>query len=282
MFSETCMPIKLRKDRSLFDKRAKVADIAFLSREIAKRMNERLSVIKIMPSRILDAGCAYGDDMKAFSENFPDAWIVGMDTSLTMLGHIRKHLHDRDGMIDCVCGDVGSLPFGQAVFDMVWSNLLIHWHEDAASVFREWISVLRQDGLLMFSCLGQGTWSALRNICKGIDKYSRILEFDSMRDIGDSLIDAGFAAPVLEREWINVTYSTVEKMLTDVRAFGGHLPGNHPEDPRDVNDHKKLVDCLNAERDGDGLLSLEFEIIYAHAFKGKETMREERVIEVFR
>ncbi len=276
------MPIELRKVRPSFEKRARAADIAFLLREIAKRMNERLSVIKIMPSRILDAGCGYGDDLKVFAENFPDARIVGIDTSLAMLDHVRRDWHDRDGMIDCVCGDVGSLPFGQAVFDMVWSNLVIHWHEDAASVFREWISVLRQDGLLMFSCLGQGTWSGLRNVCKDMDKYSHILEFGSMRDIGDSLIDAGFTAPVLEREWVTVTYSTVEKMLADVRAFGGHLPGGRPVDPRNMDDYKKLVNCLNTKRNEDGWLSLEFEIIYAHAFNGKVAMREERVIEIFR
>ena len=50
------MSIELQKVRSLFEKRTRVTDVAFLIREIANRMNERLSVMKITPLRIMDAG----------------------------------------------------------------------------------------------------------------------------------------------------------------------------------------------------------------------------------
>lgn len=276
------MSVELQKVRSLFEGQSRVADVAFVIREIAKRMNERLSVMKIMPSRIMDAGCGYGDDLKTLSERFPDAQMVGVDASSVMLDHAKRCRCNTDSMVHYVCGDFSRLPFGQAAFDMIWSNLGLHWHGDIVSVFREWMRVLTRDGLMMFSCFGQGTWTALRNIYSGLDKYSHVLEFNSMRDIGDKLIEAGFFAPVLEREWITVTYETAEKMLADVRAFGGNPLSGRPKGLWSKKHYRKLMDCLNAGQDGNGLLSLEFEVIYAHAFKGKESGRDEQIIEVFR
>ena len=58
------MSIELQKVRSLFEKRTRVTDVAFLIREIANRMNERLSVMKITPLRIMDAGCGHGDEVE--------------------------------------------------------------------------------------------------------------------------------------------------------------------------------------------------------------------------
>lgn len=275
------MSIDLQKVRSLFEKRDNVSDVAFLMREIARRMNERLSVMKIEPSRIIDAGCGYGDDLKILSEIFPDARLTGVDASFAVLTHAKKYGNRTDNTFDYVCGDFCRLPFEGMVFNMVWSNLGLHWHNDIASVFREWMRVLAQGGLMMFSCFGSGTWSSLRDFCNGLDKYSHVIEFDSMRDIGDKLVKAGFVAPVLEREWITVTYATAEKMLTDIRAFGGNPLDERPRGLWGKKCYRKLMDYLNAGRNENGSLSLEFEVIYAHAFKEKTLEQKARMIKFF-
>ena len=276
------MSIELKKVRSLFEKRTRVTDVAFLIREIANRMNERLSVMKITPLRIMDAGCGHGDDLQMLSEKFPEARLTGVDASFAMLSRARGYRCHAGNRLDYVCGDFGLLPVRRSVFDMIWSNLSLHWHEDIASVFKEWVRVLAQEGLMMFSCFGPGTWSALRNFCNGLDAYSHILEFNSMREIGDKLIGAGFVAPVLEREWITVTYATAEKMLADIRAFGGNPLKGRPKGLWGKKSYRKLMEYLDAEQSEYGLLSLEFEVIYAHAFKEKKLVRQERIIEIFR
>ena len=85
------MSIELQKVRSLFEKRTRVTDVAFLIREIANRMNERLSVMKITPLRIMDAGCGHGDDLQMLSEKFPEARLTGADASFAMLSRARGY-----------------------------------------------------------------------------------------------------------------------------------------------------------------------------------------------
>lgn len=49
------MPVELEKVRSLFDRPEKTGDSQFMRREVASRMDERLSLVRIDPSYILDA-----------------------------------------------------------------------------------------------------------------------------------------------------------------------------------------------------------------------------------
>ena len=81
---------------------------------------------------------------------------------------------------------------------------------------------------------------------------------------------------------ITVTYATAEKMLADIRAFGGNPLKGRPKGLWGKKSYRKLMEYLDAEQSKYGLLSLEFEVIYAHAFKEKKPVRQERIIEIFR
>lgn len=273
------MPIELRRVRSLFENHAKAENSRFLTREVANRMRERLAVMKINPIRILDGGCGDGCDLVFLSDRFPVAQVVGIDASLEMLVYAGKQTN---GKVDNVCGDFGLLPFGRSTFDMIWSNLALHWHEDITGVFGEWERALGPDGLLIFSCFGSQTLEDLRKSFAGIDRYSHVLPFNSMHDIGNRLVAAGFSAPVLEREWIDVTYTSAEKLLADVRALGGNPLADRPKGLSGKRQHEKLLENLNARRTHNGALVLRFEVIYAHAFKEAQWMGEKKYVSIFR
>lgn len=273
------MPIDLEKVRSLFENLAKMENSRFLTREVASRLRERLAVMKIDPARVLDAGCGDGGDLEFLSCRFPTSEVFGMDASLAMLRYADKYLNNN---VHTVCGNFSLLPFNRCRFDMIWSNLALHWHQDIAQVFGEWESVLKEDGLLIFSCFGSKTLEDLRASFEGVDGYSHVLPFNSMLDLGNALVAAGFAAPVLEREWINVTYTNTEKLLADVRALGGNPLADRPKGLFGKRQHERLLENLNARRIGDGLLTLRFEVIYAHAFKEKRSRNEEKIVSIFR
>ncbi|MCL2645328.1 MAG: malonyl-[acyl-carrier protein] O-methyltransferase BioC, partial [Betaproteobacteria bacterium] len=59
----------------------------FLAREIARRMDERLDLIRIAPRRILDLGCGMGHDLARLGERYPDATRIGLD----LAGHLLAH-----------------------------------------------------------------------------------------------------------------------------------------------------------------------------------------------
>ena len=273
-------PIDGQRVRALFAEPARVAPADFLRREIAERMHERLSLVKIVPQRVLDAGCGAGADLATLQKRYPAAQVVGLDASGAMLagakapapsmrslnGMLSRLMPARTG-IDLVCGDFGSLPFGPNSLDLVWSNLALHWHPQPDRVFAEWRRALRVDGLLMFSNFGPDTFKELRAAFAAMDETPHTLPFVDMHDFGDQLVEAGFSTPVMDAERITVTYGTVEALLADVRAIGGNPLATRRRGLVGRAAWQRMVDALEAGRGADDKIGLTFEVIYGHAFR---------------
>jgi len=273
-------PIDQLRVRALFAEPSRVAAADFLRREIAARMHERLSLVKIVPQRVLDAGCGTGPDLGTLQKTYPAAQIIGMDASRAMLleakapapamrslNQMLSRLMPAKAGVDLLCGDFGSLPFGPNSLDLVWSNLALHWHPQPDRVFAEWRRVLRVDGLLMFSNFGPDTFKELRTAFAELDESPHTLPFVDMHDFGDQLVEAGFSTPVMDAERITVTYGTVEALLADVRAVGGNPLATRRRGLIGRAAWRRMVDALEAQRGADGKIGLSFEVIYGHAFR---------------
>ncbi|MBB5416826.1 methyltransferase domain-containing protein [Paraburkholderia atlantica] len=280
-----------RRLRRIFDRRAAIFDdVAFLPREIALRMRERLDYIKVAPSSVLDAGCGAGEDIPALRARFPEAPVFGADLSHGMLRRALRHdagdtswrrfLPPSLGKALGARGprfaqaDFSALPFAAGAFEFIWSNLALHWHSRPDLVFPEWQRVLKVNGLLMFSTLGPDTLKELRGAyaeieaAHGVASRKHVIDFVDMHDLGDMLVEAGFEIPVMDQETLTITYKSPESLLADVRRWGAY-----PFE-RDAHDgalarrlHKALLAALEARRRADGTIALTFEVIYGHAWK---------------
>ncbi|MEX3854517.1 MULTISPECIES: methyltransferase domain-containing protein [Paraburkholderia] len=280
-----------RRLRRIFDRRAATFDeVAFLPREIAQRMRERLDYIKVAPSSVLDAGCGAGEDIPALRARFPEAPVFGADLSHGMLRRALRHdagdtswrrfLPASLGKALGARGprfaqaDFSALPFAAGAFEFIWSNLALHWHSRPDLVFPEWQRVLKVNGLLMFSTLGPDTLKELRGAyaeieaAHGVASRKHVIDFVDMHDLGDMLVEAGFEIPVMDQETLTITYKSPESLLADVRRWGAY-----PFE-RDAHDgalarrlHKALLAALEARRRADGTIALTFEVIYGHAWK---------------
>lgn len=267
--------IDVLKVRALFSSPIRFANSAFLRREIADRMHERLSMVKIEPHFVLDAGSGEGVDLPILQNRFPQATIVALDASHNMLLSTRSAVDARQKKIaQTVCANFAELPFASDALDVLWSNLSLHWHPDPLQVFTEWKRVLGKEGLLMFSCFGPDTLSLLRQAFCEADNYAHVLPFMEMHDLGDRLVQAGFLSPVLDRETITVTYQTAENLLSDVRAFGGNPLHGRRRNLMGKTRYRRLIDFIESLKDQDGKISLPFEIIYGHAFCSSPEMEK--------
>ena len=65
-----------------------------------------------------------------------------------------------------VLADAARLPFADESADLVFSNLMLHWHPTPHVVFPEWKRVLSVGGLLMFSCFGPGHPEGVASGCR--------------------------------------------------------------------------------------------------------------------
>ncbi|WP_183379646.1 MULTISPECIES: methyltransferase domain-containing protein [unclassified Herbaspirillum] len=282
-------PIDLPLVRRFFARPERVAESDFLRREISTRMQEKLALVKISPERVLDAGCGEGTDIVALQKRYAEAQVIGLDGAWSMVSLARQRQlaaksavnrlfnsinkllpsgnGNASGGSNLACGDFARLPLDANALDMVWSNLALHWHPQPDRVFAEWRRVLRVEGLLMFSCFGPDTFKELRSAFEGVDTMPHTLPFVDMHDFGDMLVNAGFSTPVMDMENIRVTYQTPQRLLADVRAWGGNPLESRRQGLLGRSAYAEVLRALEQMRGADGKIALTFEVIYGHAFR---------------
>jgi len=245
---------------------------AVLQREVCTRMLERLDYIKLQPRRVLDAGGGTGWGARQLGERYAQAEVVALDIAIGMLQVARGTSSWWQKLFSgsrqrFVCADIEALPLtGQSV-EMVWSNLALQWCNDLPATFCELQRVLQPEGLLMFSTFGPDTLQELRTAFDGVDGYNHVNRFIDMHDIGDMLVAAGFADPVMEMERLTLTYDDVQAVMQDLRGIGAHnatagrAPGmtGRQKWTRIVQNYETLRQ--------NGRLPATFEVIYGHAWK---------------
>lgn len=192
--------------------------VAVLQREIADRMIERLDVIKQVPNVVLDAGCGTGYCVLAVARRYRGARLIALDLAAPMVARARRTAgwFARPRFI---CGDIEALPLAAGSVDLIVSNLALQWCDLARSL-GELRRVLRPGGLLMFSSFGPDTLKELRAAWATTDADVHVHAFIDMHDIGDALMRAGFADPVMDVDRMMLTYTSVEQMLRDLKALG--------------------------------------------------------------
>ena len=284
---DNALTVDKRRLRESFDKAAPAYDAAaVLQHEVCRRMLSRLEFVKLNPASILDAGCGTGNVVPAFSQQFPGAALYALDIAAGMvrLASARTSWWKRAlgrGVLP-VCGDIEQLPLRAAAVDLVWSNLALQWVNDPPHAFGELRRVLAPGGLLMFSTFGPDTLRELRAAYAGTDRYTHVNRFIDMHDIGDMLVHAGFADPVMDMEYITLTYPDVRALMRDLKAIGAHNATAGRPPGMTARAVLAAVE-RNYERFRQaGKLPATFEVIYGHAWipQKRTTSEGKPVIEI--
>lgn len=245
---------------------------AVLQHEVCVRMLERLDYIKLQPARILDAGSGTGWGTRRLAQRYPGAQMVALDIAINMLQTARGRagwwhkLFGGDGQMQ-VCADIETLPIAAGSMEMIWSNLTLQWCNDLPAAFIELHRALRVEGLLMFSTFGPDTLKELRLAFQGVDRHNHINRFADMHDIGDMLVHSGFAEPVMDMEYLTLTYDDVRSVLQDLKNIGAHNATlGRGQGLMGKNVWAHLVDNYERLRNN-GKLPATFEVVYGHAWK---------------
>ena len=213
--------------RKIFNRSAKSYDqFSVLQDKISNSLFKRLDLIKLHPELILDLGCGTGRNGKILKDRYSNARIVNYDFSENMLLEARKKqksLIDKNLKIkrsSFICGDIEDLVFANEVFDIVWSTNSLQWCNNLPITFNKIRSILKLEGLFIFSTFGPNTLFELRNITKEISSYQKINDFINMHNIRDILINEGFSNPVIESEEFCLTYNSIDKLFLELKNIG--------------------------------------------------------------
>lgn len=245
-------------------------DAAVLQREVGTRMLQRMELIKIEPSTILDIGCGPGTQTASLTNLYKHADIIALDLAFNMLEQARSSNNPKQKF---VCGDAETLPLKNNSVDLVFSSLTLQWCENLDNVFAEIQRILKPDGLLMFSTLGPDTLHELRSSWKSADNYNHVNAFMDMHDIGDGLLRYRFSDPVMDIENIVVTYQDVFTLMKDLKTLGAHnVTQGRPTGLTGKSKLKNVQQSYEQYRT-DGVLPATYEVIYGHAWKPLETTK---------
>ncbi len=267
------MLVDKKQMRGAFQRAAGSYDAAaVLQREIADRLLARLALIKLVPPRILDAGCGTGYCTRALAQRYPRAQIVGLDIAAAMTARAQgangpRNVISRWRRRDrYVCGDAESLPLASASVDMVFSNLAVQWC-DPQAVFAEFRRVLRPGGLLMFTSFGPDTLRELRNAWAVVDDMPHVHGFIDMHDLGDTLMRTQFAEPVMDMEHITLTYADVLAVMRDLKAIGAHnVARGRSVGLLGKQRYARFVAAYESDRLTSGRIPATYEVVYGHAW----------------
>lgn len=248
-------------------------EVAVLQREVATRLLERLALFKLQPQTILDIGCGTGHCTRALAQHYPKARIIAMDLAHTMVRHTRERfsfIQRKWRGHGFACADAERLPFADQSFEMIFSNLTLQWCGDLAGVFSEFRRVLKPGGVVLFSTLGPDTLRELRAAWAAVDGHVHVNQFTDMHDIGDAMVRARLADPVMDMEMITITYLEGMTLMRDLKVLGAHNvnAGRNPglTGRARIN---AVLDAYEKFRSADGLLPASYEVLYGHAWRAE-------------
>ena len=274
MKQETIQVFNQAQVRRAFDRAAdRYEQFAVLQNEVCNRLLEKLEIVKITPKFILDAGAGTGKAIPALFDRYRKAQVVALDLSENMLEQSSRH----GGFFrspHLVCADIEKLPFADDSFDLIFSSLSMQWCNDLDAALLEAKRVLKPGGLFVFSTFGPDTLKELRHSWAQVDEASHVNHFIDMHDIGDALLQGGYAEPVMEAEIMTVTYDSVDAIMYDLKAIGANITASSSSQ---VSSNKGLMgkSVLQTVRRSyesfrrDNVLPATYEIIYGHAWKAE-------------
>lgn len=206
--------------RSAFDRAAASYDAAaVLQRAVCARLMAELPA-RAEATHVLDAGCGTGYGARLLRQRWPQARITAADFAPAMATMTKTEA----AASAVTVADIEALPFRTDSFDGFWSSLTVQWC-DIHRVLRESARVLKPDGWVALSTLGEGTYAELRNAFTGIDTHQHTLDFSAADQLTKAAEQAGLRELALHRETITLHYPDLRSLLGAVKAIGANALG---------------------------------------------------------
>jgi malonyl-CoA O-methyltransferase len=255
-------------------KLATQAEAPWLHQEVARRMAERLAIIKLQPERVVDWWSFTGAGAEVLAQAYPKAQRMEVEPTAALLARSRQ-LHARPWWsLRRSAADRATVVLDSAFeaslnepTQLVWANMMLHAVADPPALLKRWQNAISADGFVMFSCLGPDTLRELSALYRRLGWPAPTMNFVDMHDLGDMLVRAGFADPVMDQETLKLSWADAPSLLAELKTLGGNAAPDRCPGLRTPRWKLRLEAELASLRGPDGRLYISFEIAYGHAFK---------------
>ena len=249
----------------------------WLHTEVARRMAEKLELILLKPERVLDWWSDLGAGAALLDRAYPKAQRCAVEPDAAWAERSRAQgrrpwwsASRWSGTEPSVAIEADAIEPGAG---LVWANMMLHAVVDPSALIERWHGLLRVDGFVMFSCLGPGTLRELRALYEAQGWPAPTPGFVDMHDLGDMLVQAGFADPVMDQETLTLRWPNPRALLAELRSLGGNTAPDRAAGLRTPRWRARLEAVLESIAAPDGTLGMSFEVAYGHAFKAAPRLR---------
>lgn len=271
-------PIDKPAARRAFERAAAGYDrVAILQKEMASRLLERLSYVRLAPRTILDLGAGTGLALDDLQRRYRGARVLALDFALGMLRLARR----RGSLLrrpTCLCADAEALPLAEGSIDFIFSNATLQWCNDLERTFGEMRRVLAPGGLLMFTTFGPDTLRELRAAWAQADGHGHVSPFLDMHDVGDALVRAGFEGPVMDAEQLTLTYPDLDGLMKDLRGLGARNATRERSRGLTGKSRWEAMRTAYEVQRQEGRLPATYEVVYGHAWAPLHRVRADGAV----
>jgi malonyl-CoA O-methyltransferase len=254
----------------------------WLHREVARRLAERLPIVKLQPQVVIDWGARLGAGAGVLRRQYPKAQLLAVEPEVSAASGVASAPAATSAQVgagaapwwsprrwsraDPPAHTAASLPPGAG--QLLWSNMGLHFAPDPQAELKRWHRAIAVDGFLMFSTLGPGSLLGLSKLYAQAGRPPPMAPFVDMHDLGDMLVEAGFADPVMDQESLTLTWPDARALLAELRSLGGNTHPGRAAGLRTPRWRQRLEGEIERQLAGpQGRCALVFEIVYGHAFR---------------
>jgi malonyl-CoA O-methyltransferase len=243
-----------------------LGETPWLHAQLAERMAERLDWIKLAVHRIVQWQPLWGGGDAALRRRYPEAQHSWVEAHADAARRVRPAWWQpwRAPLATVVAPQ--ALPEGQA--QLLWANLGLHGAANLRAALATWHRALAVDGFVLFSCWGPDSLLELRRAYNAEGWGPVTPAWVDLHDIGDLLVEAGFAEPVMDQERLTLTWPDADALWRDLAALGGNVHADRHKGLRTPRWRQRWRDAMAAHLTGaDGRLALTLEFVVGHAIK---------------
>ncbi|WP_440615563.1 hypothetical protein [Cysteiniphilum sp. 6C5] len=225
-------------DQSLFQKKhqqyeRRFVNDSFIKNEIAERLLDKLSFIKLNPNYV---------------------FIEGLDLHLSEI----KKLYPNATIHHTLNSEIA--------YDVIISQCKIQQAANINAQLRSWYKQLKSQGVLVFTSFGSSSLQEIKKAWQLIDGMAHINQMLDMHDVGDVLKKEQYQSVVMDAETLRLEYETIDTLFSDIRALNEPLADTKMRKTLTGKVRWQSF-CQRLEKLG---LSLSYEVFYGYGYKGNE------------
>ncbi|WP_440993804.1 hypothetical protein [Cysteiniphilum litorale] len=225
-------------DQSLFQKKhqqyeQRFVNDSFIKSEIAERLLDKLSFIKLNPQYV---------------------YVEGLDSHLAEIKRIYPN------------ATIHRTLNPEIAYDVIISQCKIQQVANINTQLRDWYKQLKPQGVLVFTSFGSSSLQEIKKAWQLIDGMVHINQMLDMHDIGDVLKKEQYQSVVMDAETLKLQYETIDTLVSDIRALNEPLADTKMRKTLTGKARWQSF-CERLEKLG---LSVSYEVFYGYGYKGNE------------